>query len=230
MKTGHYLRIFFAFLLFAATQGCIVHDQIVTLTLNPDGSGDMILFRSGIRSTESGEAAEREIEKYRDSFDAKTPDIFKQIRESGAHLDQATWIRRQVPAAHVIQATFPDAETLETFLTLRDADGVRVVKPTFSQTETRRRLSFQLTVEPDSIHPPNTDPAEAMKRAHATAVSVVRIALSAGTFTDARGFAIARDRQAAMLDETEIRALLHANEGDIFVEWDVPDGCQNRSP
>lgn len=35
--------------------GCIVSDELTTITIQPDGSADWIRFHSNIRSTEKGE-------------------------------------------------------------------------------------------------------------------------------------------------------------------------------
>jgi hypothetical protein len=53
------------------------------LTINPDGSAEMTVLRSNIRSTEEGHKAESEIAEYRASFDGQTEDGWRTV---AAHL------------------------------------------------------------------------------------------------------------------------------------------------
>ncbi len=211
----------------AGMGGCIVHDQFTTLTINPDGSGELILFRSNIRSTKKGSRAESEIAEYRASFDAQTQDDFKRICESGARLEMAMWVREQAPMAHVIRASIPDAASLEKLATLGDGGSPISITPKFTITDTHRRLALQLTARSDHIPPPisDADRLTQFNHARASGISEFRIAIPAGKIRDARGFTIAGDGQSALLDVDEISSLLRADDGDIeiFVQWEVSD-------
>ncbi len=213
--------------LVAGMAGCIVHDQFTTLTINPDGSGDLLILRSNIRSTEKGSRAESEITEYRASFDAQTQDDFKRIRESGARLETAMWLRKQVPMAHMVRVSIPDATALENFATVRDARGTIIVTPQFTISDTDRRLAFHLTVRPDQIPTTssNADRLTEFKHSRASGISDFRIAMSTGKIRDARGFNIASDRQSALLDADGISSLLRAGNGniEIFVQWEASD-------
>lgn len=226
MKTRQWLWLLIVPLI-AGMGGCIVHDQFTTLTINPDGSGDLLILRSNIRSTEKGSRAESEIAEYRASFDAQTQDDFKRIRDSGASLEMAMWLRKQVPMAHLVRVSIPDAAALEKLATLRDARGTIIVTPKLTISDIHRRLAFQLTVGSDQIPTPNSnaDRLTQFKRARASGISDFRIAISAGKIRDARGFTIASDGQSALLDVDEISSLLRTGNGDIeiFVQWDVSD-------
>ncbi len=48
--------------------GCIVSDELTTLTIQPDGSADWIKFQSNIRSTEQGAKGAQELAKFADSL------------------------------------------------------------------------------------------------------------------------------------------------------------------
>lgn len=205
--------------------GCIVHDQLMTLTINPDGSADLIVFRSNIRSTEEGKKAEAEIAEYRASFDTRTQDDLRHIPESGARIERASWLRQQVPLANVVHATIPDASALEKLATLKDDDGAILVKTKFTISNTRRRLSFQVTIKPDQIPPATSDVNEVkrIKLPRASGISDLRIAVHTGKIVDARGFTIANDGQSALLDEAEVDSLLRAGKGNVefFLQWEV---------
>ena len=214
-------------LLLAGMAGCIVHDQCTTLTIHPDGSGDALILRSNIRSTEKGSRAESAIAEYRASFDAQTQDEFKRIRASGARLETAMWLRKQVPMAHVMRVSIPDATALEKLASVRDARGTMMVQPEFTLSDTQRRLAFHVTVGSDSIPTPSPDADRLaqFKRARASGISDFRIAVAAGKIRDARGFNVARDGQSALLDVDELHALLHTGQGnaEIFVQWEAPN-------
>ncbi len=211
--------------LIAGMGGCIVHDQLTTLTINPDGSGDLLILRSNIRSTQRGSRAESEIADYQASFDAQTHDDFKRIRESGARLEMTMWLRKQVPMAHVMRASLPDAATLKKLATVKDASDTIIIEPRFTVSNAHRRLAFHFTVSPDQIPPPssNADRLTHFKRARAMGISDFRIAICEGKIIDARGFIVANDGQSALLDVDEISSLLRAGDGniEIFVQWET---------
>jgi hypothetical protein len=41
--------------------GCIVGDELTTITIHPDGSAQMVTFRINLRSTQSGQDGQREL-------------------------------------------------------------------------------------------------------------------------------------------------------------------------
>jgi hypothetical protein len=224
MKARRWLWLFVASLL-VTTGGCIVHDQLMTLTINPDGSAQLIVFRSNIRSTEEGQKADSEIAEYRASFNGQTQDEFRQISESGARIESAVWLRQQVPLANVLHATIPDAVALEKLATLKDDNGTLMVKAKFATSQTQRRLSFQVTMKPDQL-PPEADAsagASQIQLARASGISEFRVAVTTGKITEARGFTIASDKQSALLDVANVISLARAGNGiaEFFVQWEV---------
>lgn len=211
--------------LIAVITGCIVSDQLTTLTINPDGSGDVILFVSNIRSTQEGEKGTAEISDYHAAFDARTQDDLRHLSESGARIERASWLREQPPLAHIVHATFPDAASLEKFATVKDGEGNEMVKTRFSVSNTSRRLSFKVTIKPDQI-PPDPNSANDLKKqklVRASGISETRLAFRNGKITDATGFLISEDKQSALLDLDEIFSLLRAGKGnaELFLEWEV---------
>lgn len=216
----------FAVPLFVGLAGCIVHDESTTLTINSDGSGDLIVFRSNIRSTQTGNRAALDLAEYRESFNAQTQDMFERIRESNAQLEMALWVREEIPMAHVIRASIPDLAALEALSTFEDPGGAIRITPKFEVTGPHRRFALELVVGPDHIPPPgDADDCAQWKASRASGIYDFRVAIPAGTITDARGFTIARDRQSALFDADEINSLLHAGDGDteLFLKWEVSD-------
>ena len=51
--------------------GCIISDELTTITILPDGSADWVRFQSNIRSTESGLKGKQELQKFANDFDAR---------------------------------------------------------------------------------------------------------------------------------------------------------------
>ena len=89
--------------------GCIVGDQLTTLTVNPDGSAEYVIFRSNLHSTEVGAKADKEVADYKSGFDARANDEFARIKAAGGHIVATTWLRDAAPMSNVVHARFPDA-------------------------------------------------------------------------------------------------------------------------
>ncbi len=205
--------------------GCIVHDQNTTLVINEDGSADMTILRSNIRSTASGDRANEQIADFRAALNERTHDDFKRLRGAGATVEMSMWLREQVPMAHVLRASIPNRSSLEKMATLRDSEGAVVVDPDFSVNGTRRRLGFRISIDPESISKPAAGGSglEAFMEQRATAMSDIRICVSEGEISAASGFRIADDGRSALFDEDKIKSLIQCGDGEaeIFIEWDV---------
>lgn len=204
--------------------GCIVSDQLTTLTIHPDGSADYVLFRSNLRSTEKREKAEKELADYKAKFDARTEDEFVRVRDCGGKIVQATWVRSEPPFSNIIHAQFPDASALEKFGSAKHEDGGPLITTKFHRDGTRRKLTARITVPPDSIKEPVEQPAKVpSKQAWANGISETRIAVASGSIVAERGFTVANDKQSALLDGDEIEQLLRKGNGtvELFLEWEV---------
>lgn len=205
--------------------GCIVSDQLTTLTINPDGSADFVVLRSNIRSTEKGDKAENELANYKAKFDAKDDDEFVRIRESGGKLMQATWVRSRAPFSSVLHAQLPNVTALEKFASLKNEDGSPLITTKFHRDGSSRKLTVSITIPPTSIksNPPATPAAESPKQTLANGISETRIAVANGTITSARGFTVAHDKQSALLNGDEIDKIVRAAQGatELFLEWTV---------
>lgn len=209
----------------ALSSGCIVHDQNTTIVLNQDGSADMTIVRTNIRSTARGDRAAEQIDDFRKALDDQTHDDFQRIADAGATLEMSMWLREQVPMAHVLRTSIPDESSLEKMATLRDADGVVVIAPEFSADGARRRFSLSISIDPDSVSGEDEkgDELEQLMNQRATSISDIRICVAEGEITAERGFRVASDSRSALLDENAIRSLVCAGEGtaEIFIEWEV---------
>jgi hypothetical protein len=204
--------------------GCIVSDQLTTITIHPDGSADYVLFRSNLRSTEQGAKAEKELADYKASFDARAEDEFVRIRDCGGKILQANWIRSEAPFSNVIHAQFSDAAALEKFGSAKNEEGASQITTRFHRDGTRRRLTAQITVPRDSIKEPVEPTVQVpIKQAWANGISETRIAIANGSIVAERGFIVASDKQSALLDGDEIEQLLRKGNGtlELFLEWEV---------
>lgn len=205
-------------------EGCIVSDQLTTFTIHPDGSADYVLFRSNLRSTESGAKAEKELADYKAKFDARAEDEFVRIRDCGGKIVQATWIRSEAPFSNDIHAHFPDATAFEKFGSAKNEDGSPLITTQFHRDGTRRKLTARITIPKDSAKEPAEPPAKVpVKQALANGISETRIALAHGSIVAERGFTVASDKQSALLDGDEIEQILRTASGtvELFLEWEV---------
>lgn len=206
--------------------GCIVLDQLTTVTIRPDGSADAVVFNSSVRSTEEGAKAAEELRRYAESFDARTSDDLTRITKAGGALTEVRWLRREPPYSTVVTARFPDASALEKAATIEDDKGKVVVASRFSRDGAKRRLT--MTVLP----PRNLDEAQLQgpsasqaRQEQANGLNATRIVVVGGRITSARGWTVSDDRQSALLALDEVRGLLRGGPErvDLFVEWEVEE-------
>jgi hypothetical protein len=204
--------------------GCVIGDQLTTLTVHPDGSADLVLFRSNLHSTEEGKRAEKELADFRASFDAREEGDFARIREAGGKVVEASWVREEAPFSNLIRAHFPTASAVEKYWSAEDEDGKIVMKTRFHSEGPRRRLAIEITVPPDKTNPSHVSPAnvDQIKQAMANGISETRIALTQGAIVAAKGFTVAEDKQAALLDFTAISDVLRSGgKAELYLEWEL---------
>jgi hypothetical protein len=214
-----------ALICLATLGGCIVSDQLTTFTLQPDGSADLVVFHSNLRSTEQGDRAERELNDYRAKFDAGQQEDVVRVRAAGGRVVDASWIRQQPPMSYYVRALLPDAAALERFLTIRQEDGSPLIATRFHSEGSRRRLTVRVTMPANQqeTQPPVAPDVKQIKQALADGISETRIAVVNGSITEARGFIVAGDKRSALLNDQEISDLLRQGEGttELYLEWDV---------
>lgn len=212
-------------LLLLCTVGCIVGDELTTFTIHPDGSADLIVFRSNLRSTEKGDRAEKELADYKVKFESQADDDFARIRDAGGKLEEAAWIRPQAPFSNFVRAHFPDGSALEKYWTIKDKDGNPLITTRFQREGKIRKLSIRITVPVDQAGSTAEAPADVaqLRQALANGISETRIAVSNGSITEARGFTVAGDRQSALLNGREIAEVLRVGQGkaELLLEWNV---------
>jgi hypothetical protein len=205
--------------------GCITGDEVTTLTVHPDGSADLVLFRSNLRSTQKGEDAKSELADYRKSFDARTDGEFVRIREAGGRLLDALWVRDQAPFSNVIHAQFPTSATLEKYWTMKNDDGSPMMTAHFTTDGPRRKLTLQITLAPDKIDLTQLSPSDVdqLRQNYADGISHMRIAVTDGSITAAQGFTVAADKQSALLNVSELAQLLQKGQGqaEAYLAWEV---------
>jgi hypothetical protein len=218
-------RVVAALLTLLLAGGCIVGDELTTLTIHPDGSADLVLYRSNLRSTEQGDKARAELGEYQSKFDARTADDFTKIREAGGKVLEALWIRSQAPFTNVIHAQLPNAASLEKYGTSDQTDDSSRIAMRFQRDGARRRLVVEIVIPADKLDSFAVPPADLEQQAQANAngISETRIAVTQGRITAARGFTIAEDKQSALLNVRKAMEMLRQSQGraDLFVEWEV---------
>jgi hypothetical protein len=211
-----------ALLLFVG--GCVVGDQLTTFTIRPDGSADLVIFRSNLHSTQEGEKGKTELAEYKAQFDTRTDDELARVTLAGGTIVDASWIREQVPLSNLLHARFPNAAALAKYLTIHGEDGSLEVKTEFRAEGARRSLAVTVTVPVDKNHPPEAlaVDVEKLRQACANGISETRIALDGGKITTARGFTVAEDKQSALLDPRTLDEILRTGgKGELLLEWEV---------
>lgn len=207
--------------------GCIVSDQLTTLTIHADESADLVLFRSNIRSTEAGEAGAKELAEYRRGFDERSDDDLKRLTAAGGEIVSATWVKSEVPLCNVVRVKFPSLAALEKLGTLKDEPSEISLQTKFSKSGTKRRISVRLQMNPERFAEAARGEAalKEFRQALANGISQVRIALSSGKFVEARGFTLAEDRQSALFDDDAVKDAILKGRGrtELFLEWEVAE-------
>lgn len=205
--------------------GCIVGDELTTVTIHPDGSANMVTFRSNLRSTQSGQDGERELANYRTTFESRTQDDMVRIREAGGTIVQTSWVREQAPLSNIVSVRFPDAAAFEKFGTSKNDDGSLQITTQWRSDGAHRKILVRIMARPGALDLSQfTEPSiEKLHQHLANGISGTRIAVAGGSITGARGFAVASDRQSALLDLSEIAKLLQAEGGkaELYLDWEV---------
>jgi len=209
-------------LLFA---GCIVGDQLTTLTIHPDGSADLVIFGSNLHSTQTGEQGERELAEYRARFDSQSQDEMVRIREAGGKILQASWIRQHAALSNFVYARLPDASVLEKFGTSKKDDGSPQITTQLRSDGVHRRFSIQITARPDTFDTTQLSSTDVrrLRQMFADGISETRVAVTGGSINGTRGFTVASDKQSALLDLGEIAKILQTAGGkaELYLEWQV---------
>ncbi|REJ87714.1 MAG: hypothetical protein DWQ34_23995 [Planctomycetota bacterium] len=203
--------------------GCIVRDELTTLTICPDGAADLVILRSNIRSTKSGDAADQELAKYRRKFEEQGEQQFTRIEDAGGEIVEAAWIRRHPPFSNFIHAHLPDASSLERYGSSDGGEDQWSVATRFQADGSQRRLEIEIT-PPEASNPSmcSSSHRDALRQRLADGISETRIATVEGTITAAHGFTVADDKQSALLATGRIIEILEENEQvEPFLEWAV---------
>jgi hypothetical protein len=204
--------------------GCIVGDQLTTITVHPDGSADLVEFRSNLHSTEKGDKAEKELADYKASIDTRADGDPARIREAGGEAVEATWVRQQAPFSTLVRAHFPSPSALEKYGTVKDEHGGFQMTTQFRSDGVRRSLTVGITVPPEKANPSQSSPSDVgqFRQTQADGISETRIAVTKGSITTARGFTVASDKQSALLDASAIDEILRTGgKAELYLEWDV---------
>jgi hypothetical protein len=213
-----------AFLAISVTLGgCIVSDQLTTITIHPDGSADVLRVQSNVHSSESGDKAAEELRNYVDQFNGQKDTDQAGIKEAGGEVKESRWIRKEAPHANLVVARLPTAASLEKAFTIKGDNGETVVTARFTKDGMRRKLSLLVRLPLEQVaNSPTEQSIKELRARQANGLSETRIAVTGGKITDARGFTVAEDKQSALLEPTAILDLLRTQrKAEAFIEWEV---------
>ena len=216
------IPIVLAAMLLAA--GCIISDELTTITIQPDGSAEWTRFQSNVRSTEQGTKAEQELQKYATDFDTRQDADLARIAESGGEILDARWVRHEKPFATLVTARFATVDALKNFFTVKEESDAIVARPEFTANGNRRRLSICIPIPADKAAATEPGPTcEELLARRADSISETRIVVANGHIVGAQGFIVARDGQSAVFNTRQLEELLrqHPAQIEIILEWDV---------
>jgi hypothetical protein len=206
--------------------GCIVSDQLVTITIQPDGSADWVRFQSNIRSTEKGAKGAQELKQFLEEFDAHKDADYQRILKAGGEVKESRWLRREEPYANILVARLPTASALQEFYSIRGEKGEVVTQPCFTQSGNRRRLSIEIPVPKEGKSGETAKPTvEGMRQDQANGISETRFVVTGGQIVGSRGFIVAADKRSALIDPFKVQELLRAavEKVEIFIEWELTE-------
>lgn len=204
--------------------GCLINDEVTTLTIRSDGSADWVKFISNVRSSETGDKRAQELRKFVDEFETRTGADFVRIRDAGGELLEARWIEADEPYCAYIKAKLPTAVALEQFWTVKGEQGDVLVQARFTRNAQRRRFSLIIPGPRErTADSPKPMSARDLREQQANGFSETRIAVTDGQIVACEGFVTAADKRSCLIDRTRIDELLRATTGEVelFVEWEV---------
>lgn len=212
-------------------QGCIVRDELTTLTVNPDGSAEWVRYQSNIRSTEKGAKGAEELQKFVDEFNARKDPELARMAAAGGEIIEARWIRSAEPYATLVVAQLPTATAVENFFTLKNDKDEVIARPHFTQNGSRRKLAIAIPLPQDdaektgeSADTKNPSLRE-LRAQQANSISETRLAIARGRIVASQGFAVAADARSCLIDPTRIEELVRSRPEtiELFVEWEVEE-------
>jgi hypothetical protein len=213
----------FVVLIVGLMAGCIVSDELTTIAIQPDGSADIVKFRSNIRSSEEGSKGEAELQRYVEDFDAHRDSDYVQITQAGGLVAESRWIRKEVPCANVIAASFSNPAGLEKFSTIEGKEGELRLVSHFSRDGARCRFSIAMIPPKDLKLPePSMLSLKELRQKQADGVSETRFIVAGGQIIASQGFDVAGDKRSAILATEEIEDFLRTKreQVELYLEWE----------
>jgi hypothetical protein len=204
--------------------GCIVSDELTTITIQPDGSADWVKFQSNIRSSEPGAKGQQELKKFVEEFDARSNSDFVRIREAGGEVLESHWVRHEEPYATILKARFPTAAALERFATIKNDKGEVIAPASFSRDGNRRKVAIVIPVPRDELTEIETPPSLAeLRERQANSISETRIVVARGRIVASQGFVVAADKRSCLLDVNRVAELLRSRpeQVELFITWEL---------
>lgn len=205
--------------------GCIVSDELTTITIRPDGSADWVQFKSNVRSSETGDKRAQELLKFIDEFESHTSSDFVRIAEAGGKVLERRWVESEEPYSTLVKARFPTAAALSRFWTVKGQKGEVLAEANFTRELNRRRLSVTIPGEGGKNETKEPLSFRDFREQQANGISETRIVVTDGQIVASEGFVVAGDKRSCLMDPTRIAELLRSTteQVELFVEWEVAE-------
>jgi hypothetical protein len=208
----------------ALLPGCIVSDEVTTVTIRPDGSTELVKFNSNIRSTEQGGKGEEELRQYVEEFDARKNQDIVGIERAGDKVVDTWWVRREAPYSNIVSASLPDAAALEKWGTIDGEQGQLRLTTQFLRDGNKRKLSMSFLPPKDfKVDDIALASVKEARQKQANGISEFRLVILGGEITAARGWTVASDKRSALLALDQIAELLRSSPEriEVTLEWAV---------
>jgi hypothetical protein len=200
------------------SSACVTGDEITSYVIDPDGSTSFSIYRLNLTSDQKGEEAKRDLSSYIQELEWKRGNLFTNLVKANADEIKVAILRRGTPASVLITGRFPTLNDFASYISEEDEESSLVCTPVFR--ESTRGISCKSIPK---LLKEKTSPEPAKPRADS--FSEMRIALAEGSFTEAQGFLISRDRRSALFDDDALSTMVNQGITPItfMLEWQIPE-------
>jgi hypothetical protein len=200
------------------TSACVTGDEITSYVIEADGTIAFSIYRQDLASDQTGEEAKRELAQYIRSLEDRSDSLFTDLAKGHAQEVEVAILRSAFPASVLITGRIPSLHDFAAYLSNEDDDSSFVCTP-FSQDRTHGLLFKVIRKYPAARTQSVND------HSPTGSLDEIRLALTEGQFTKAKGFLLAHDKRSALLDWKALDGQLASSVPSITLslEWQIPD-------
>ncbi len=214
---GHKFRFLLhlaGILLLAFISGCIESDETRSFYIAPDGRVEVVIHWDNVRSSET-EKGPQELEEWFRKVKSGQLEEIKKLKETGAKKVQVTLVRKTVPYAAVVTATYDSVEAFGRLFDLNREGGEGTI--TLEKEGAARRLVFRAAADKTPPKPKKIRPDDPKNY-----YPVWKFIPVDGRITQADGFLLSEDKRSCLLNLPRLERMKRTPEGYFFfIAWNV---------